>query len=259
MSEQKGEDWFNNDPEWAELLRRSDKSINIPKKPKQSTINKNKNNPNTDITTPSQNLGGNFQQQEPKHIKLSIDLKLPKPKLHKIPNIRNIKSKLKNKKIYMPLVALFFIGISVVVYNVKNHKTTLKKDPSGVLANISQKPTFKTVLPNNSKETEPSKLKYDAIKKVAQFTDKISLIDVTVSEQELPETFKSSPDDKVAELAKNINANEVINEANPKAYLGTSLKGPQTVLFHKKGLLIFISSTAAIEKSEWASYITKLQ
>jgi hypothetical protein len=135
-----------------------------------------------------------------------------------------------------------------------------KKDTKGTLGATSEaKPDFKPVLPNGKVDSTGSgKVAFDPTHDVVSFTDKIGGVDVTVSEQPLPATFKNDPEGQVATLAKNLNANEVINESNPKAYLGRSIKGPQTVLFTKNNLLVFIYAPGALDKAALAEYITLL-
>ncbi len=134
------------------------------------------------------------------------------------------------------------------------------KSPTGVLGEVSQTPQFKIVLPSGKlSDATSEKVAYNPQRKVASFTDTIAGIDVTVSQQKLPASFEDSPTDKVKKLAEGFSATDVIDTSTPTAYLGTSIKGPQTVIFTKNGLLIFIQSTSNIDKHDWAEYITKLQ
>jgi len=182
--------------------------------------------------------------KEPKNKQLQWNISLPK---------------LNRKKIGVGIAAFSIIGLSLVVS--KNLPSLLKKKPTnaGVLSDVAQEPQFDTVLPDGKKEeTSSGKIGYDAERRVASFTDMIGTANITVSQQELPEAFKANPDEEVKKVAEGFSATEIINESNPKAYLGNDVAGPQTVIFHKKGLLVFIFSTKPIEKDQWAEYITKL-
>lgn len=115
------------------------------------------------------------------------------------------------------------------------------------------------LLPGGKQEaTTSGKVEYDPEKRVASFMDKIGEVQITVSQQPVPDTFKAGPDEELDKLAKNLGATEIIVESNPKAYIGPSAQGPQTAVFHKQGLLVFIYSRTEVFKEDWASCITLL-
>jgi hypothetical protein len=82
---------------------------------------------------------------------------------------------------------------------------------------------------------------------------------ISVSQQELPENFATDTDTKVAELAKNFNATNSIKAPEVTAYIGTSAKGPQSVIFAKSGILVLIKSEKQISASAWSAYIETLK
>lgn len=190
--------------------------------------------------------------EEPKKVQVSLNLTLPKLKLPKLPKISK-----KQLKIGSATAAILGISIlaSLAIFNRGNKPT----DANDVLADTAQEPTFDTLLPSGKREeTTSGKLGYDPERKVASFTDNIGTTTITVSQQPLPDQFKINTDEEVKKLAEGFSANDVINESNPKAYLGTDVSGAQTVIFHKNNLLVFILSSKSIEKDLWAEYITKL-
>ncbi len=185
---------------------------------------------------------------------------LPNPDLNKLRltkfKLHVVRINRKQLKISMAVFAVLLVGAIGTKFTVFRDKS---KDATGVLSDKTNQPDFDTVLPDGKEaETDGGKIAYDSEKKVVSFRDTIALVPVTVSEQTLPESFKEDTQAKVENLAKSFNANEVINESTPKAYLGTSIKGPQTAIFHKNGLLIFIQSESKIDKNDWAAYITTL-
>lgn len=201
-------------------------------------------------------------RDEPETVAINITI----PEFHK-PDLVKLAKKVRQK---LPdinltkfqqraLIAVMAVGVisavAVPIYVKKQDNGT-----TGVLGQASETPSFKAVLPDGKEsETTSDKVAYDAQRKVASYTDMVGGIKVTVSQQALPETFKDSPEEKVKKLAESFAANEVISTSSPTAYLGTSVKGPQTVIFTKNGLLIFIQSAQKIDKPDWAEYITKLQ
>lgn len=225
----KGNDFWD-DPEWDSLRRRVNKEPEPKKIPKSHPDDYN-------------------QQNLSKKVEVSVNFSVPKLKLPKITK--------KHRKIGLAIaIACVSVVGAIVVLNIA-------KSPSntgGTTANGTNVPDFKTILPNGkTEETSSGKLGYDPERKVASFTDTIDLVDVTVSQQPLPEAFKTDPQGELKKLAEQISANEEIKNSSPNAYLGTSAKGPQTVVFVKNNLLIFIHSSRSIDKPGWAEYITRLR
>lgn len=93
---------------------------------------------------------------------------------------------------------------------------------------------------------------------VFAYSDKIGAVSISVSQQPLPESFKHNVGGKVAELAEKFNATTEIEGENTKIYLGTSAKGPQSVIFTKNGLLVLIKSQEKIDQKTWAKYVNTL-
>lgn len=181
--------------------------------------------------------------------KMELSLKLS------VPKVNLTKKQQKSGLLLAGAILLVLIGLGVykLVDKPNGNETT------DVLAETSLEPEFDTVLPDGkADETSSGKVGYDPERKVASFKDKIGTVDITVSQQPLPEAFKTNPNEEVKKLAEGFSATEVINESNPRAYLGNDVNGPQTVIFHKNDLLIFILSNKPIEKDQWAQYITRL-
>lgn len=84
------------------------------------------------------------------------------------------------------------------------------------------------------------------------YSDSIDGVTIRVSEQQLPATSS------VTDIAKGYNATDKITAGKITAYIGTSFKGPQSVIFTEKGLLILIGSTSKINNSAWTDYIESL-
>lgn len=236
--------WFDDDPEWAELRNRIE-GLPAPKIKKRSeTKHKLKKPP--EVPKNSSNT--------PKKVELSVNLTLPKPALPKLPKFT------RKHKLYA-LSAAGMLVVSVIGYwfiaNVLSKDT---KSDSPTAAQQATEPNFVTVLPDGkTEETSSGRIGYDPKRQVASFEDTIGMAKLTVSQQPLPENFKANPDEEVRKLAESFSATEVIAESNPKAYLGTDEKGPQTAIFHKNGVLVFILSSKTLDKSQWSEYITKLQ
>lgn len=123
-------------------------------------------------------------------------------------------------------------------------------------------PEYKTFLPNGksidslggwTRVSPPDR------NPVYAYADTLGGTPITVSQQPLPKEFKSDPNDQVAELAKNYHADHFITVDAIKVYIGTSAKGPQSVLFVKDATLVLIKSTASLSDDRWTEYVHSLR
>jgi hypothetical protein len=93
-----------------------------------------------------------------------------------------------------------------------------------------------------------------------RYTDAIDGVKVRVMEQELPDSFQGNPDEKIKEMAQGFNANRSIETSQKTTfYVGTSAKGPQSLILTKNGILILIVSDTALNDSQWSKYIDSLK
>jgi len=91
------------------------------------------------------------------------------------------------------------------------------------------------------------------------FVDNVHGVSVNVTQQRMPGKFKGDLNNKMTELARAYNANNKIDVDGTKVYIGTSAKGPQSVLFVKDDVLVLMKSWATISDSDWIAYIRSLQ
>lgn len=91
------------------------------------------------------------------------------------------------------------------------------------------------------------------------FVDNVGGVDVNVSQQNLPGKFKGNLSNSMTELARAYNANNKIDVDGTKVFIGTSAKGPQSVLFAKDNVLVLMKSWANISDSDWIAYIRSLE
>lgn len=144
--------------------------------------------------------------------------------------------------------------IGIIVWSVISRNQTINSDGTT--------PTFQAVLPENTqvedlggwqKHTSPSGDTYFA------FADTIDGVLINVSQQQLPENFKSNIDTKVAEVAKGYNATRTLDVNGTKVYIGTKASGPQSIIFTENDVLVFIVSEQKIQDESWISYISSLR
>lgn len=132
-----------------------------------------------------------------------------------------------------------------------------------VVAGTLQKgtPDYKTILPAGHSIqdyggwTRVSPPKRDP---VYAYVDHIGTVPVNVSQQPIPKDFGDDPDSQVHDLAEGYGASNVIKAGSTTVYIGTSAKGPQSVIFIKDGLLVLIKASAAVPDQRWQEYIQSL-
>jgi hypothetical protein len=123
-------------------------------------------------------------------------------------------------------------------------------------------PEYKTLLPKG-KTIEDfggwTRVSPSSAAPVYAYLDKLGASPIRVSEQPLPEGFSDDTEEQVRALAEDLNAKEVISVGDTTIYVGTSSKGPQSIVFTKNNLLILIRSSIIIDNKLWAEYIDSLQ
>ena len=127
---------------------------------------------------------------------------------------------------------------------------------------VDNGPAYQTVLPEETSidqlggwaRTSPSNSD-----PVFAYSDTVSGVEISVNQQPLPSSFQNNVDDSIADLASSYSATTTVDASGTTAYIGTSAKGPQTVIFTKKDLLVLIKSDATITPEDWATYISSLR
>ncbi|HEY1085832.1 MAG TPA: hypothetical protein VGE34_03860 [Candidatus Saccharimonadales bacterium] len=158
------------------------------------------------------------------------------------------------KKLLIYGVVVAAVAVASSIYFLQ--PTTPTQSP-----NVVDTPQFQTVLPIGediaklggwkrvSPPDKPGAYAYD---------DTIGSIAITVSQQRLPNSFKSNTADAITQLAKSYNATEKLTADDTTFYVGASANGPQSVIFTKNDLLILIKSKARVSNKSWVKYIAKL-
>lgn len=156
-----------------------------------------------------------------------------------------------NKKTIIVLGIISCLVVGIVIRNSNDSNSSA----------ASKKPTYQTVLPKGKTISElggwnrVSPPKNDP---VFAYADTIDGVVISVSQQPLPQSFKNDTDNQVAELAKKFNATDKLNADSLSVYIGTSVKGPQSVIFASDNLLILIKSEKKISDASWTKYAESL-
>jgi len=197
---------------------------------------------------------------DPEEVNISVKLTLPKLKVPDHPLIRKARSiRLSKRQWIMTGAACLIVVTSFTGIRAFNRKDDGVDVQTGVLGQ-SATPEYKPVLPDGSeRSTSSNQVLYDPEKKVASYKDTISGINITVSQQPMPDSFSDDPDGEVKKLAENFSATKEIKAGGLTGYLGTSAKGPQSMVLKKRNMLIFIFSEKTIPDQDWGIYISSLE
>ena len=203
----------------------------------------------------------NKTKNNPRDINISISL--PKTVIAKKINFSKLKTYLKppkgNKKIYyntVGLIAVPVLVLSIALLSNLINQDSNSTDTTAVQGQVATKPEFAIVTASG---IDNATTKYDTEKKVASYADKIEGTNIVVSQQQLPDSLKTDLTKNLKNLAEQFSATDVIPTKGNDSYLGTSAKGPQTVIIVKKDLLIFIKSDQKIDKKIWQQYIDSME
>ncbi|MDB5162443.1 MAG: hypothetical protein JWO54_242 [Candidatus Saccharibacteria bacterium] len=155
------------------------------------------------------------------------------------------------------IITVVIAGATIGVLTIKNKATENgTKNTQAVDA-----PNYKTVLPTGASISSLggwSRISPPENDPVYAYTDAINGVSINVSEQPLPASFKGDVDAEVLELAKKYSATTQVNAGSVKVYIGTSAKGPQSVIFTKNNLLVLIKSQQKIDDKNWEKYVESL-
>ena len=94
---------------------------------------------------------------------------------------------------------------------------------------------------------------------VYAYPDTLADISIIVSEQPLPDEFKTDINQQIRTLAASYNAEHTFDAGGVTVYIGKSVKGPQSLIFTTRGLLILVKSSGTISDDRWKEYIRSLR
>lgn len=158
-------------------------------------------------------------------------------------------------------VVALVVGSAVAVFAI-NTRGGVKIPANGAkaAASVSKTPQFKTVVPDGDvSKTDSKTVGYDSSKQVASYIDTLSGVPITVSMQAMPSSFPTDASNQVQKIAENFSANTELPVDKYSAFLGTSAKGPQSLVGYKGRVLIFITSDTKIDNSAWVQYFDSLK
>ena len=194
---------------------------------------------------------------------------LPKlPPIHKSTKIQAVIGKVRGfswtrRRVIAAAAIVLVVSGSLVAVRLQQGMTSNKTASTArKTSGAAQSPTYTTLLPGG--KTIDSLGGWHRVSPpdrdpVFAYVDKVGGVQVNVSQQPLPDNFKSDTSKNVAELAKSFNATEKVEVGNTTLYVGTSSKGPQSAIFAKDDTLILMKSQAKISNDAWTAYVESLK
>ncbi len=179
----------------------------------------------------------------------------PKPLVKRSSRWSSLRNVLFNK---IPLVIAGGILLLVVAGLLLWH-TFAKADHTS--KDHASTPTYQTISPGGQSVSQLGgwrRVSPPNSQPVYAYDDSIGGVSISVSQQPLPSSFATNTDEKIAQLAKSYNATNKLATGDTTVYIGTSAKGPQSVIFTKNNLLVLIKSQSAVNDQAWKQYIIGL-
>ena len=232
---------------------------------------KKPNRSRNDRSSVGQKLGSNPVTHNPQSIRTAPPA--PASKLTSRSDVAHVTSKklkflsrvrqlVGTKKVFIPAIIVILVVISYFALGALHQEANPTEKLSTRPAAISDEtPEYETVSPKDKSIDKLGgwrRISPPEGEPVFAYSDKINNTPISVSQQPLPDSFKTGTDGQVAELAKKFNATTKIDADGTPVYIGTSAKGPQSVILAKNDVLILIKSQQKIEDPSWIEYIKSL-
>lgn len=191
---------------------------------------------------------------------------LSNAKASMILRIKKINPRINRNNTIISFLLLIIIAIITICYlqsvnsTVKIIENTRTINKAGVLSKGT--PSYKTLLPAGKSISQLggwTRVSPSNVDPVYAFVDKIGEIPINLSQQPLPKEFETNTNEQIATLASDFRAENKLTIGSTTVYIGTSGKGPQSVIFAKNNLLILIKSSVQISNEKWTDYINSLQ
>lgn len=202
--------------------------------------------------------------------KVEVNIKLALPKVG-IQNAQRLVRKIRPKKPVSRrrwwVVAICCIAISVVVFIIvqkpaKNAGTGNYTSQSTESEDIvREKPTFSILYPGGKGEDgvgDIVRISPSSNSPVYTYIDTVAGTQVNVSQQQLPDNFKTDQEGKLKDLANSFQAKNYIKVDDVSIYHGENSSGVQSLIFIKANLLFTIRSAQKQSDDVWAAYVSAL-
>lgn len=166
--------------------------------------------------------------------------------------------RLQHAGIILGIILLLFVLNQIF----SRHTSTSHTTSSSSTQLTKENPSFTTILPKGTSASDYggwTRVSPPDRNAVYAYAGKIGDVSIIVSEQPIPDSFKSDPTGSVQTLADSYSADRTFDAGGTTVYIGKSAKGPQSLILIKHDLLILIKSTSTVTDEDWVTYIKSLQ
>lgn len=172
-----------------------------------------------------------------------------------------VQSRLAKNRKTSGLAAFVLLALVIAVVTTQQRVFTKEEAKESSQNQLIENVEYQTILPAGKaidtlggwKQVSP-----DGQDPVYAYTDTLGGVSISVSQQPIPDAFIGNTARRVAELAKSYGATTELTAGDTLFFIGTSAKGPQSVIFTKNNLLIMIKSESQITNDAWISYVSGL-
>ncbi|MGB4967321.1 MAG: hypothetical protein WBO35_03920 [Candidatus Saccharimonadales bacterium] len=168
--------------------------------------------------------------------------------------------RLQHAGIALALIACIFIFNQIFSRHSSTTPTTQTVESGAPLP--KETPTFSTVLPSGKSAEDLGgwrRVSPSDRNPVYAYPDTVAGVSVIVSEQPIPDDFKSDLSGSIEKLSDGYSAGRIFDVDGTLVHIGKSAKGPQSLIFTKRDLLILIKSTSTVSDDQWKTYIRSLR
>jgi hypothetical protein len=175
------------------------------------------------------------------------------------------------KVILIPFALLLLITFVVLAYsnksNEENRRTILGTNDTNQTSSSGSDdgrtegpPSFAVLYPKNKENLVAVTRKTPSGDIIHTFKDEISSIEIEVTQQELPASFKEDKVTKLENMAKGFLADNIIQVDTITIYHGMDERtGVQSLFFIKNESLFSVRAASQLNDDIWAAYIASLQ
>lgn len=190
---------------------------------------------------------------------ISINISLPKFQMPKV----TIPWVLVRKwGVVVGVVLVVFVGILVGLRLYLGSAPAGKSDGSNTASGDTDKPAYQPLAPKDKQNLasgDKSVSAYDPKRKLYTYNDNHEGVQLTVSQQPLPSSFKSDPI-QIRKAADSIRATEEVDTALGMAYIGFDEQANvQRIMLIYRDLLVFIMTNKKLDKETIKSYVETLR
>ncbi len=161
------------------------------------------------------------------------------------------------------VVAILLLWLSPHYFVTTQPNQASSEDNTAVSGKLTKgTPDYPTILPSGKTITQLggwTRVSPPDHNAVYAYTDTIDGTPIIVSQQPLPDILKDNVATQMEEFAKGYSADRFITVGSVKVYIGTSTKGPQSIIFTRNRILILIKTSAIVKDSSLTHYIQSLK